>query len=375
MWLSRTPGCWLCKKSQAAGKRESVSAEGQPEAVPQIQSHPITSTRKQRHSKQKKTFKRTRDPCSQKTLTPENTSHTTPLIGRKSLLKCFISGYAATVLFDSGSQVSIIDRSWRETFIPSHPVRPLEELLDPGESLDLYAANGQSIPYDGWVELTINLPGNDNPNLAIQVPFLVSQLPLPQPLLGSNVLDEMINGPRSSADTCAMVISLLRKALGMEEDQAKAMVNFIQVQKTSNDSVATIRVGREDVSIPAGKTVHVRCRVPPTFDTSDPVVLYEPSEESTTLEQLSVREGLLEISNSRWPLVNVPISNHTKHEIILPKRTQLGSIQYVAKVIEMGKTEAQQGEMPQAPTVRAEVNNVTTPVTPPRLSLGDHLLT
>lgn len=139
-------------------------------------------------------------------VTPENTTRTAPLIGRKSLLKCFISGYAATVLFDSGSQVSIIDRSWRETFIPTHPVRPLQELLDPGENLDLYAANGESIPYDGWVELTVNIEGNDNPNLTIQVPFLVSQLRLPQPLLGANVLQEMMNGQESSSDRNAVVI-------------------------------------------------------------------------------------------------------------------------------------------------------------------------
>lgn len=129
--------------------------------------------------------------------------------------------------------------------------------------------------------------------------------------------------------------------------------------------MATIRVGKENVSIPAGRTLHVRCRVPLSFDTSDPVVLYEPSEDSMALEQLSIGEGLLQISKNGRPLVHVPISNHTKHEIILPKRTQLGPIQHISKVIEMGKTEVQRVEAPQATTVRAEVNNVATPETPP----------
>lgn len=80
-----------------------------------------------------------------------------PLVGKKSLLKCFISGYATIVLFDS--QASLLDRSWRETFIPNHPVCPLEELLDPDESLNLYAANGQKIPYDGWVGRTAECRG------------------------------------------------------------------------------------------------------------------------------------------------------------------------------------------------------------------------
>lgn len=243
-------------------------------------------------------------------------------------------------------------------------MRPLDELLDAGDSFRLYAVNGQSIPYDGWVELTVNLPGNDNPDLAVQVPFLVSQLPLPQPIMGSNVLDEMISGPQSSAETHAMVISLLQKALGVEEDQAVAMANFTQVKKTSNDNIATVRLGKEDVTILAGRTVHVRCRVPPTLDTSDSVVLYEPPEESACLEQLSVGEGLLEISDNRWPLIHVPISNHTKHEITIPKRTELGSIQHITKVIEMGKLESQQSGKPPAQAVGAEVN-VTTPTPQP----------
>lgn len=147
----------------------------------------------------------------------------------------------------------------------------------------------------------VNLPGNDDPALAVQVPFLVCQIPLPQPIIGSNVLDEMISGPKSSVETHAVVIGLLQKALGVEEDQAVAMVNFTQVRKTQNDIIATVRVGKEDVLIPAAKTVHVRCKVPPTLDVSDPVVLYEPPDENACLAQLSMGEGLLEISHTDGP--------------------------------------------------------------------------
>lgn len=90
------------------------------------------------------------------------------------------------------------------------------ELLDPGESLDLYAANGEPLPYDGWVELTVNLTGNDNPNLEIQVPFLVSQVPFTQPLLGSNILREMMKGQASSESAPLMLVNLLQKALGVK---------------------------------------------------------------------------------------------------------------------------------------------------------------
>lgn len=273
-----------------------------------------------------------------------------------------MNGHPATVLFDTGSQVSIIDRAWAKVHIPSYAVRSLQELLE--TDLEVYAANGQPIPYDGWVELTVNLTGNDDPNLTVQAPFLVSQLPLPQPLLGANVLEQVIKRQESSGTAVATVVSLLRSAFGMEEEQVKAIVNFIHVPQKTFCDPATVRVGRDNIVIPAGSTIHVWCRVPPNFDTSDPLVLYEPAEENPVLGQLSVGEGLLEIYHTRRPYVKVPISNHSKHEVTLPKRTPLGVIQHVTKILETDAAESHRAD-DALTKVTAEVNHITSPsITP-----------
>lgn len=88
-----------------------------------------------------------------------------------------------TALQDSITYVSNIDHSWKQKYLPQQEVRLLSELLGDGE-LNLTAANGEPIPYDGRVELTFNLHGNDDPDLAIRVPFLVSQLSLTRPIVG-----------------------------------------------------------------------------------------------------------------------------------------------------------------------------------------------
>lgn len=153
-------------------------------------------------------------------------------------------------------------------------MRPLQELLN--EDLDVYAVNGHAIPYYGWVELTINLTGNDDSNLTIQASFLVNQLSLAQPLLGANVLEKIIKQQETSGDAITTVISLLCSTFRMEEEQVVAMVNFIQVPQKTNP--ATLRVGKDNVTIPARKAGHVWCRVPSNFDTSNPLVLYEPTQ-------------------------------------------------------------------------------------------------
>lgn len=128
----------------------------------------------------------------------------------------------------------------------------------------------------------------------------------------------------------------------MYDEQVVAMVNFIQVPQNYDCDPATVRVGKDNVTIPAGKAVQVWCRVPQNFDTTNPLVLYEPAEENVALRHLSVGKGLLEITDTHRPHVKIPISNHSKHEVILPKRTTLGSIQHVAKVIEQDTLELPQ---------------------------------
>ncbi|XP_023201986.1 uncharacterized protein LOC111610961 [Xiphophorus maculatus] len=339
MWRSRAQGDWVLEASAATGKRDSVSDEGHPETGEQFQSRTVGQASSQIARRlQRRQRQEPHTPLSQRTVTCK-----APLVGKKSLLKCLLGGYPITALFDSGSQVSIIDQEWAATHISNCTVRPLSELLE--EELSVYAVTGHSVPYSGWVELTVNLAGNDDPNLTIQAPFLVSQLPLPQPLLGANVLEEIIKRKESSGEAVTTVVSLLRDAFGIEEEQVEAIVSFIQVPPRAYDDPVTIRVGRDCTIIPPGRTVHVWCRVPPNFNIIDPFVLYEPAEGSTALGHLGVGEGLLKVNEARRPYVKVPISNHSKHEVTLPKRTPLGTIQHVTKVLETSTPGSHQKEM------------------------------
>lgn len=93
-------------------------------------------------------------------------------------------------------------------------MRPLRKLLD--NKLEVYAINGQAVPYDGWVELTVTLAGHKDPNLTVNAPFLVSQLPLPQPLVEANVLGVIIQRQQSDKDASAVLYSLLRRAFGID---------------------------------------------------------------------------------------------------------------------------------------------------------------
>lgn len=240
-----------------------------------------------------------------------------------------LNGNPSDVLLDYGSQVSIIDREWHNTHIPHYTVRPPKELID--GPLNLRGVMGHAIPYDGWVELTINCGANDSPHLIIPTPFLVSQEPEAIPLVDSNVLEELLKSVNDGVVT--VVVDLLRQTLRMEEEQLKVYANFLQVPPKSDCGPAVVRVGKDNIIVRAGQTVHINCRVPLNFDASDRLFLYEPLGESTAMRQLSVGESLLEIQNTQRPRVKLPICNHSMFEITLPKRTVLGTIQHIGKVL------------------------------------------
>ncbi len=69
------------------------------------------------------------------------------------------------------------------------------------------------------------------------------------------------------------------------------------------------------------------------MSTSDTVFLFEPDDNNVQLTELDVGEGLLEVQNPRKPYVAVPVGNNTKHTVTLPRKTALGSIHCVEKLI------------------------------------------
>lgn len=266
------------------------------------------------------------------------------LVGEKCLLKCTMNGYTVSVLLDTGAQVSIMDYNWKEIYLPHVKLRPLTEIIDPQE-LEVRDVKKDLIPFHGWVEISLNLLGSEDPRLALQVPFLVSRIGLERPILGFNVVQEIIRAGESRSQALFTLANLLSTAMEIEDDKANALVNLIQYQETSNeldlDFQVSINVGPQDIVIHSGCVTHVKCRVPNNFDLTNPMVLFEPVMGCPQFDQLIVGEGLLKIQNPQNPYVQIPIGNQTMHSITLPRKTTLGSIQAVRKVIETDQADFQ----------------------------------
>lgn len=247
-------------------------------------------------------------------------------------MKCSIAGYAVTALLDTGANVSLLDRAWKNKYLPGQDVRPLSELLD--DPLNVSAVTGDDIPYDGWVEVVVNLQGNDDPDLSIRVPFLVSRLELDRPLIGFNVIQVLVKNNESRPKFMPILSALLAGAMEIDDTSVETIVNLIQTHKVPKEEHAAVKVGFKEVTISAGHVAYIKCRVPANINSPEPLVLFEPTPDSAQLERLSIGVGLMEIHKTDRPFIKVPVSNHSNQDVTLPGRTLLGSIEPIVKVIE-----------------------------------------
>ncbi|KAI3351083.1 hypothetical protein L3Q82_005600 [Scortum barcoo] len=210
-----------------------------------------------------------------------------------------------------GAQVSLIDRTWRQKYLPHQEIHPLSELM--GEyDLNVLAANGETIPYDGQVDLL-------------------------RPLLGFNVIQEIILGQGDGMEALPAICSLLKGAMQIETEKAEAVINFIQAERKTNSSEQTsVKVGHRDIVVCPGQIAHLKFPVPVSF--TQTVALFELCTDDPQLEELDMGDGIVEVHHTEKPFIEIPVGNTTNHDVVITSRTVLGSIQPINKIVETDQT-------------------------------------
>ena len=109
------------------------------------------------------------------------------LVGNKPKVKCFFDGKESEWLWDTGSMVSIADRRWVKESFPEKEILPVSMFMD--EQLRLKAANSSEIKFDGVILLDLGL---EEGKVEFAVPVLVSSAPIAEPILGFNVIEDVV---------------------------------------------------------------------------------------------------------------------------------------------------------------------------------------
>lgn len=237
-------------------------------------------------------------------------------------------------MWDTGSQVCIVDEKWKRRHLPHEKLKDISELLDAPDDLKITAANGQSMPYKGFIEVTFGLAADGADPQELIVPMLVMRGGrLPQPILGFNVIEQMIK-----ASTTEQLDTTRREQLNetlttafpsLESDNVTA---FIDLVTTEHSCDYVVKTAKEKVIVPKHTSVQIDCKVQTRPLKKDTTLLFEPDINPQWTEGLEFCETLVKLRSGVSTYIVLDVQNPTDHDIELSGKTVIGTLQHVQAV-------------------------------------------
>lgn len=289
----------------AAFKLKSVSITGRTEARKE------KCPKKKEHLLHQRTYK---SPCYQLP---------TGLVGTRCTTKIQIEGREVNCLLDTGSQVTTIPKSYYDQYLQQHPIKSLQHLLE------VEGANGQAIPYLGYVELNLKFPQDflgveaEVPTLALIVPDLTT---IPQILIGTNSLDVLYTYCTQGN----------KRILKSHCHGYQSVINILEKrrQQASGAAVGPVKLkGNQQEVVPAGSTVVLEGLVQVKGPLFEKWVSVEPATTPFLPGGILVASCLHSLP-SRQRIVQLPVvlRNDSHTDIVIPPKAVIAEAHAVQRV-------------------------------------------
>ena len=249
------------------------------------------------------------------------------LVGEKPILACLLDGKKLEMLWDTGSMVSLVGRDWVKRHFPEKKIYSVNDFLE-NEELHLRAANATEIQFDGVILVDFALSEKDD---GFTVPVLVASQDVTEPLLGYNVIEQLVlNG--SVQQRVALKTAWKEKKV---EGNVSSLVSLIEERAKDPDYLTDVRAS-SSTKVPAGRRIQVKCRVKSLGNSKEQTVYFAPSVTESD-DDLTFSETVCQLKRGRTNYVTVDVMNLSKVDRVLPKGRIIGSIHGVAAVIPMVK--------------------------------------
>ncbi|KAK0146798.1 Tafazzin [Merluccius polli] len=245
------------------------------------------------------------------------------LVGARCTAQVTIGGRECSCLLNTGSQVSTIPNSFYQETLSHLPIHSLSDLLE------VEGANGQEVPYLGYIKVTISFLKNtfgvdiDIPTLALIVPDMRSTLS--SVLVGTNALDvlyeQYADVTPQNYQSLPYGYRAVLKTLGARQ------------RDTFDSSMGKVRLHSSDAeTIAAGQTRvfegSVSCR---TTNSSQWVMVESPTAVSLP-GGILVTDGLVNLPSKQPHCLPVILKNESDHDITLPPKVVIAEIHAIKSV-------------------------------------------
>ena len=184
--------------------------------------------------------------------------------------------------------------------------------------------------------MRVRLPSSEGEAQGVHVLFLITIDRLEMPILGYNVIEELVkmSSPADEPTPGFNILSAFKAGFEeSDEKQLEALINLIQAPR--DDYICTIQTSKGDTVIQKGQVVNVSCRANTWPVSSKMPVLFEPDEMPQWPTGLQIYETLKTVKKGSVSRIEIEVHNTSQHDILLPNRTPLGKLQLVKSVTPM----------------------------------------
>ena len=155
-------------------------------------------------------------------------------------MKCKLNDVKLSVLWDTGAQISLLSTTQLKKYFEDIKIQNINLLLDDATNFVSTTANGTKLPYCGWVKVNFQLL--HSPESSIEVPMLVTNYPLDSPIIGYNVIEELLKLTGSDTN----VASLLSSFPETSQSNLQNLVNLMKTETTSFD-LSSVKSGKKSL--------------------------------------------------------------------------------------------------------------------------------
>lgn len=230
------------------------------------------------------------------------------LVGCKCTASVAVSGVESNCLIDTGSQVTTVSQSFYDKYLSGCTIEPVNNILE------VDGANGQPVPYNGYVEISMKFPKEfiaaepEVQTLALVVPDNRSNSSI-QVLIGTNTLDPLYE--EYCDDDTLQTAKLCGYAQVLKALQTRH-------QQYSSGTLGHVRLrGSTPEVIPAGQKVLLQGFVGARAVCSEEWALLEESSLSNLPGGIFIDRCLITIPKQAPYKVPVILRNESDHDIML----------------------------------------------------------
>lgn len=247
------------------------------------------------------------------------------LVGTRCTAEVLIAGEECSCLLDTGSQVTTVAQSFYKQKLTSQILYPLDDLLE------VEGANGQTVPYTGYIEISITFPKSflgvdiEVPTLALVVPDCRAMAMSPV-LVGTNTLDVLYDKYSEMDATRHQPYPYGYRAV------LKTLAVRQKQRKDGNLGLVRLQGGSPEV-IPAGQRVVMEGVVNTHSVPAEKWAVMEPPSTYSLPGGILVTCSLLTLPTRAPYRLPVVLTNETQHDILLPQRSVLAELNAIQEVL------------------------------------------